>query len=97
MSKGVHVYSGCARYRSVYVCITVKGSRVCEHCDVLAVRKYVRASMVRDYSCTTPSLATLDLNVHLNVLRICKILGSINDNISDITLIIVHVVKKGTC
>ena len=24
----------------------VKGSRVCEHCNVLAVRKYVRASMV---------------------------------------------------
>ena len=46
MSKGVHVSSGCARYRSVYVCITVKGSRVCELCNVLAVRKYVRASMV---------------------------------------------------
>ena len=29
MSKGVHVSNGCARYRSVYVCITVKGSRVC--------------------------------------------------------------------
>ena len=46
MSKGVHVSSGCARYRFVYVCIPVKGSRVCEHCNVLAVRKYVRASMV---------------------------------------------------
>ena len=46
MSKGVHVSSGCARYRSVYVCIIVKGSRVCKHCNVLAVRKYVRASMV---------------------------------------------------
>ena len=46
MSKDVHVSSGCARYRSVYVCITVKGSRVCEHSNVLAVRKYVRASMV---------------------------------------------------
>ena len=46
MSKGVHVSSGCARYRSLHVCITVKGSRVCEHCNVLAVRKYVRASMV---------------------------------------------------
>ena len=46
MSKGVHVSSGCARHRSVYVCIIVKGSRVCEHCNVLAVRKYVRASMV---------------------------------------------------
>ena len=46
MSKGVHVSSGCARYRSVYVCITVKGSRVCGHCNVLAVRKYVRASIV---------------------------------------------------
>ena len=32
-----------------YVCITVKGSRVCEHCNVLAVRKYVRASMVQGY------------------------------------------------
>ena len=50
MSKGVHVSSGCARYRSVYVCITVKGSRVCEHCNVLAVRKYVRASMVKGYN-----------------------------------------------
>ena len=46
MSKGIHVSSGYARYRSVYVCITVKASRVCEHCNVLAVRKYVRASMV---------------------------------------------------
>ena len=46
MSKGVHVSSGCARYRFVYVCISVKGSRVCKHCNVLAVRKYVRASMV---------------------------------------------------
>ena len=46
MSKGVHDSSGCARHRSVYVCITVKGPRVCEHCNVLAVRKYVRASMV---------------------------------------------------
>ena len=41
-----HVSSGCARYRSVYVCITVKGSRICEHCNELAVRKYVRANMV---------------------------------------------------
>ena len=46
MSKGVLDSSGCARHRSVYVCITVRGSRVCEHCNVLAVRKYVRASMV---------------------------------------------------
>ena len=46
MPKGVHVSSEWARYRSVYVCITVKGSRVCGHCNVLAVRKYVRASMV---------------------------------------------------
>ena len=45
-STGVHVSSGCERYRFVYVCITVKGSRVCGHCNVLAVRKYVRASMV---------------------------------------------------
>ena len=35
-----------ARHRSVYVCITVKGSRVCEHCNVLAIRKYALASMV---------------------------------------------------
>ena len=53
MSKGVHYSSGCARHRSVYVCITVKGSRVCEHCNVLAVRKYVRAS-------TLQGLQTLD-------------------------------------
>ena len=46
MSKDVHNSSGCARHRSVYVCITVKGSRVCKHCNVLDVRKYVRASMV---------------------------------------------------
>ena len=46
MSKDVHDSSGCARHRSVYVCITVKGSRVCEPCNVLAVREYVRASMV---------------------------------------------------
>ena len=44
MSKGVHD-SG-ARHRSVYVCMTVKGSMVCEHCNVLAGRKYIRASMV---------------------------------------------------
>ena len=50
MSKGFHVSSGCARYRSVYVCITVKGPRVCQHCNVLAVRKYVRASMVEGYN-----------------------------------------------
>ena len=56
MSKGVHDSSGCARCRSVYVCITVKGSRlkVCEHCNVLDVRKYVRASMVKGYK-VTPS------------------------------------------
>ena len=35
--SSVHDSSGCARHRSVYVCITVKGSRVCEHCNVLAV------------------------------------------------------------
>ena len=48
MSTGVHDSSGCARHRSVYVCITVtgKGSRVCEHCNVLAIRKYALASMV---------------------------------------------------
>ena len=46
MSKGVHVSSGYARHRSVYVCITMKGSRVCKHYNVLAVREYVRASMV---------------------------------------------------
>ena len=46
ISKGVHDSRGCARHRSVYVCITVEGSRVCKPCNVLAVRKYVRASMV---------------------------------------------------
>ena len=43
MSKGV---SGCARHRPVYVYTSVKGSRVCKRCNVLDVRKYVRASMV---------------------------------------------------
>ena len=37
---------------SVYVCITVKGSRVCEHCNVIAVSMYVlvwyKATVVRD-------------------------------------------------
>ena len=28
MLKGVHDSGGCARHRSVYVCITVKGSRI---------------------------------------------------------------------
>ena len=46
MSKGVNVSSGCARHRPGYVYISVKGSRVCDHCNALAVRKYVRASMV---------------------------------------------------
>ena len=46
MSKGVHDSSGCAGHRSVYVCISVEGSRVCEHYNILAVRKYGRASMV---------------------------------------------------
>ena len=50
MSKGVHDSSGCARHRSVYVYMPVKGSRVCEHCNVLAVRNYVRASMVQGYT-----------------------------------------------
>ena len=50
MSKGVHDSSGCARHRSVYVCITVKGSGVCENCNVLDVSKYVRATMVYGYS-----------------------------------------------
>ena len=36
----------------------------------------------------------MDLNVHLNVSRIENTLGNINDSISDITLITVHVVKK---
>ena len=30
----------------VYVYISVKGSRVCKPCNVLAVRKYVRGSVV---------------------------------------------------
>ena len=46
ISKGVHVSSGCARHIPVYVYISVKGSRICKPCNVLAVRKYVRASMV---------------------------------------------------
>ena len=46
MSKGVHDSSGCARHRSVYVYIFVKGSRVCKPCNILAVRKYVRAKLV---------------------------------------------------
>ena len=46
MSNGVHDSSGCARHRSVYVYISVKGPRVCKPCKVLAERKYVRASMV---------------------------------------------------
>ena len=46
MSKGVHDSSGCAIHRSIYVYISVKGSRVCKPCNVLDVRKYVRASMV---------------------------------------------------
>ena len=40
------ISSGCARHRSVYVYITVKRSRVCKPYTILAVRKYVRASMV---------------------------------------------------
>ena len=40
------ISSGCARHIPVYVYISVKGSRVCKPCNVLAVRKYVRASMV---------------------------------------------------
>ena len=35
-----------ARHISVYVYITVKGSRNCDHSNVLAVHNYVRASMV---------------------------------------------------
>ena len=46
MSKGIHVSSGRARHIPVYVYISVKGSMVCKPCNVLAVRKYVRASMV---------------------------------------------------
>ena len=46
MSKGVHDSSGYARHSSVYVCLTLKGSRVCKNCNVLNVRKYVHASMV---------------------------------------------------
>ena len=67
MSKGVHVSSECARHRSVYVYISVKGSRVCKPCNVLAVRKYVRASMVSGY--TTPSHLKLRI---LSNIRKCK-------------------------
>ena len=35
ISKGVHEFYECARHRSVYVYISVKGSRVCKHCNVL--------------------------------------------------------------
>ena len=35
--------------------------------------------------CTTQKLATSDLNVHLNVSRICKILESFSDSTSDIS------------
>ena len=44
------IFSGCAGHRSVYVYISVKGSRVCKPCNVLAVRKCVRASMVQGYN-----------------------------------------------
>ena len=37
MSKGARDSSGYARHRSVYVCITVKGSRVCKPCNALAL------------------------------------------------------------
>ena len=42
------ISSGCARHRSVHVYISVKGSRVYKPYNVLAVRKYVRASMVSE-------------------------------------------------
>ena len=56
MSKGDSGSSGCARHRSAYVYISAEGSRVCEHCNVLAVRKYVRASMVEGYRTVYPDL-----------------------------------------
>ena len=40
------ISSGCARHIPVYVYISVKESRVGKPCNVLTVRKYVRASMV---------------------------------------------------
>ena len=46
MSKGVLDSIGRARHRSVYVYISVKVSRVCDPCNVLAVSKYVRVSVV---------------------------------------------------
>ena len=46
LKKVFTISSGCARHIPVYVYISVKGSRVCKHCNVLAVRKYIRASMV---------------------------------------------------
>ena len=58
MSKGVHDSSECARHIPVYVYITVKGSKVCKPCNVLDVRKYVRAKMAQGY--TTPSVAIND-------------------------------------
>ena len=42
ISTGVYDSSGCARHRSVYVYITVKGSRFCKPRNIQAVRKYVR-------------------------------------------------------
>ena len=36
------ISSGCGRHSPVYVYISVKGSRACKPCNVLAVRKYVR-------------------------------------------------------
>ena len=46
IDKVFMISSGCARHSPVYVYISVKGSRVCKPCNSLAVRKYVRASMV---------------------------------------------------
>ena len=59
--------------------------------------KLVLLNIQRLAWCTTQLLAIMDLNVHLNVSRIWKILGSINDNMFDISLIIVIVVRKWTC
>ena len=46
MLKGVHDSSGCARHRSVYVYVSVEGSKVCKPSIVLDVRKYECASTV---------------------------------------------------
>ena len=72
------ISSGCARHRSVYVYISVKGFRVCKPYNVLAVRKYVRASMVQGY--TTPSHFKLRILQIYGKVKIQKILKNTKNN-----------------